>query len=49
MYPMQVFTWNGVQLVVDPYSKAGNGITVVTATMLVSDPHLPYGTSLLSH
>ena len=47
MYPMQVFAWAGVSLIVDPYSKAGNGITVVTATMLVSDPHLPYGTSTL--
>ena len=47
MYPMQVFTWMGVQLIVDPYSKAGQGVTVVTATMLVSDPHMPYGQSTI--
>ena len=37
----------GVEIIVDPYSKAGKGIKVCTATMLLGDPHVPYSTSQL--
>ena len=42
--PLRVPTWMGVEIISDPYTKAGNGIKVCTATMLVGSPHVPYGT-----
>ncbi len=37
--------WKGVELIVDPYSKAAEGQRVVTAVMLCGSPFVPYGTS----
>ena len=47
MQPLRIPTWMGVEIIVDPYSKAGKGIKVCTATMLLGDPHVPYSTSQL--
>ena len=47
MAPLRVPTWSGVELIIDPYTKAGQGVKVCTATMLVGDPHVPYATSQL--
>ena len=47
MQPLRIPTWMGVEIIVDIYSKAGQGIKVCTATTLVGDPHLPYGQSQL--
>lgn len=37
--------WSGVELIVDPYTKAAEGQRVVTAVSLVGSPFIPYGTS----
>ena len=37
MVPLRVPTWMGVEIIVDPYTQAGKGIKVCTATMLVGD------------
>ena len=47
MAPLRVPTWMGIEVIVDPYTKAGNGVKVCTATMLVGDPHVPYQTAQL--
>ena len=47
MVPLRIPTWMGVEIIVDPYTQAGKGIKVCTATMLVGDPHVPYGVSQL--
>lgn len=47
MQPLRIPTWMGIELIVDPYTQAGKGVKVVTATMLVGDPHVPYSTSQL--
>ena len=39
---MTVPTWDSLDIIVDPYSQAGKGIRVVTATALVGDPHIPH-------
>ena len=43
--PMRVPVWSNLELIVDPYTNAGKGQRTITVTTLVSDPHLPYGTS----
>ena len=43
--PMRVPVWSNMELLVDPYSGAAKGTRVIVVTTLVSDPHLPYGTS----
>ena len=43
--PMRLPVWSNMEIVVDPYSKAGTGVRVVTVTSIVGDPHLPYGVS----
>ena len=45
--PLRIPTWMGVEIIVDPYSQAGKGIKVCTATMLVGNPHIPYGQAQL--
>ena len=41
--PIQVFSWESVQLIRDPYSGAAEGLTTVTARQLVSSPFIPHG------
>ena len=43
--PMRVPVWSNMEVIVDPYTNAGKGQRIITVTTLVSDPHLPYGTS----
>ena len=47
MVPLRIPTWMGVEIIADPFTKSGEGIKVCTATLLVGDPHLPYGVSQL--
>ena len=47
MQPLRIPTWMGMEIIVDPYTQAGKGIKVCTATMLVGDPHVPYQGSQL--
>ena len=47
MAPLRVPTWMGMEIIVDPYTQAGKGEKVCTATMLISDPHIPYTTDQL--
>ena len=47
MAPLRVPTWMGMEIIVDPYTQAGKGEKVCTATMLVGDPHIPYTTDQL--
>ena len=39
----EVPVWQGISLIRDEFTKAAEGQIVVTAVMLVSDPHLPFG------
>jgi hypothetical protein len=45
--PLRIPTWMGMEIIVDPYTQAGKGEKVCTATMLVGDPHIPYTTNQL--
>ena len=47
MAPLRIPTWMGMEIIVDPYTQAGKGEKVCTATMLVGDPHVPYTTNQL--
>ena len=42
---IQVPVWDAVTFIADPYSGAGAGKRTITATSLISDPWVPYGTS----
>ena len=44
-YAIKVPMWSGIEIVRDPYSNAGKGQIVVTATSLLGDPHVPHGSS----
>ena len=37
--------WTGIEITVDPYTQAGKGRRIVTATTLVGSPFIPYGTA----
>ena len=43
--PMRVYVWNALEIVRDPYSGAGAGKITLTATALVSELYVPYGTA----
>ena len=47
MIPLRIPVWMAAELIVDIYSKAGQGIKVCTLTTLVGDPHIPHGVSQL--
>ena len=44
-YAIQVPQWGGVEIIRDPYTNAKKGQVVLTAIMLVGDPHVPHGTN----
>ena len=48
MQPIRVPTWSALELVSDPYTGAGLGKRIITAIMLVGDPHLPYQAAMVS-
>ena len=43
--PPKIHVWDAIQIVRDPYSGAGVGKIVLTATALVSPLYIPHGTS----
>lgn len=45
--PLRIPTWMSMEIIVDPYSKAGQGIKVCTCNMLIGDPHVPYAAAQL--
>lgn len=42
--PIVVPVWSGMDLIVNPYSGAGEGKRTITVTALVGDPFVPHGT-----
>ena len=45
--PIRVPVWRNVRLIRDEFTGAGDGKIVVTALVLVGDPHVPYGVSTI--
>ena len=43
--PIRVYVWNALEIVRDPFSGAGSGKVVLTATALVSEVYIPHTTS----
>ena len=43
--PIRIYVWNALEIIRDPYSGAGTGKIVLTATALVSEVYAPHGTS----
>ena len=41
--PIRTHVWQNIELLSDPYTQAGKGIRTITATILLGDPHVPYG------
>lgn len=41
--PNRCHVWQNIELLSDPYTQAGKGIRTITATILLGDPHVPYG------
>lgn len=45
--PIRTFVWNALDVVRDVYSNARSGQVLLTATALMSSPHVPHGTAML--
>ena len=45
--PIRVPVWRNIRLIRDEFTGAGDGKIVVTALVLVGDPHVPYGVSTI--
>ena len=43
--PIRLYVWSALEIVRDPYSGAGAGKVILTATALVSDVYIPHTTS----
>ena len=44
---VEVPTWQGIDLIRDEFTEAKKGQIILTAFMLVGDPHAPYSTDTL--
>ena len=45
--PIRTYVWDALEIIRDPYSGAGTGKVTLTATALLSSPHVPHGTAML--